>query len=457
MAGMTIARQPAAAPVPDQSVLDDVIQRARRLGASAADAILVRSTSLSVSVRLGKTEMIERSESADLGLRVFKGNKQAVIAGSDFRTDRLDDMVTRVLAMADATPDDPYAGIAAPEQVLREFPSLDLAEPTEPAAEALIKAATEAEAAALGVPGITNSEGGDASWGRSDVYLAASNGFAGGYSRTSCGVSTTALAGEGTAMERDYDYDSATYWADLRDAASIGRTAAERAVRALHPRRVSSQQVPIVFEAREARDMISHFLAAISGSSIARKSSFLKERMGQAVFAPGIIIEEDPTIARGPRSRPFDGEGLKPFKGRLIDQGVLTSWLLNLSSARQLGLAPSGHGSRGIGGPPGASTSNVWMHAGSAKVEDMIADIKQGLFLTGVLGHGTNMVTGDYSRGANGFWIENGKITHPVSELTVAGNLADMFKNMIPASDLDRRFGIDAPSLLINGMTVAGQ
>lgn len=448
--------RPATA-LPDANLLEDVIKRARRAGASAADAVLIRSTSLSVSLRLGKTELLERSESADLGLRVFKGQKQAVIAASDFRPQRLEDMVSRVLGMAEATPDDPFAGIAAPEQVSRAIPQLDLADSHEPAAEALIKAAGEAEAAALAVPGVTNSEGGDASWGRSEIFFAASNGFTGSYTRTSSSLSATALAGSGTAMEREYDYDSAVYWGDLRNAASIGKIAGERAVRALNPRRVASQQVPVIFEARQARDMVSHLLSAINGGAIARKASFLREKMGQSVFASNVSIHEDPFLPRGLRSRPFDGEGLAPQTRKLIDAGVLTSWLLDLRSSRQLGLAPTGHAVRGVGGPPGAGASNVWLEKGKASVAEMIADIKQGLFLTGILGHGTNMVTGDYSRGANGFWIENGKITHPVSELTVAGNLADMFKNLTPANDLDRRFGVDSPSVLITGMTVAGQ
>ncbi len=442
---------------PDAALTNDLLDRAKRAGATAADAILVRSTSLSVSVRTGKVEHIERSESSDLGLRVFKGHKQAIIATSDLRSNKLDELVRRVLDMADATPDDPYAGLAEPAQLCRNIPILDLAENQEPAPDLLIKAAGEAEAAALAVGGITNTEGGDASWGRSDITLAASNGFVGQYARTSCGISCTALAGTGTGMERDYDYDSATYWSDLRVATSIGREAAERTVRRLNPRRVASQQVPIIYEARQARDLVSHLVSAINGSSVARKSTFLKDKLGQAVCGSNIVIHEDPFVPRGPRSRPFDGEGLAPQPRKLIDNGILTSWILDLRSARQLGLTPTGHGARGVGGPPSPSASNVWLQAGTTSPEEMIADIKQGLYLTDCLGHGTNMVTGDYSRGASGFWIENGKLTYPVNELTIAGNLADIFKAMQPANNLTRRFGMDAPSVLVTGMTVAGQ
>lgn len=441
----------------DANLIDDLLTLAKRGGASTADTILVRSTSISVSVRSGKVEMIERSESTDLGLRVFKGQKQAIIATSDLRSHKLDELVSRVLDMADATPEDPYAGLAAPEQLCKNPISLDMAEASEPDPALLIKAAGEAEAAALAVSGITNTEGGDASWGRSDVLLATSNGFSGGYARTSCGISATALAGTGTGMERDYDYDSATHWADLRDGASIGKAAAERAVRRLNPQRVTSQQVPILFEARQARDLVSHLVSAINGSSVARKSTFLRDKLGQAVCGSHITIHEDPFTPRGPRSRPFDGEGLAVQARKLIDAGILTTWLLDLRSARQLGLAPTGHGARGVGGPPSPSASNVWLAPGTSTPEAIIADIKQGLFLTDCLGHGTNMVTGDYSRGASGYWIENGKLTYPVSELTIAGNLADMFKAMQPASDLIRRFGLDSPSVLVTGMTVAGQ
>lgn len=448
---------PKSSPVPDANLLEDILKRARKQGASAADAVLVHSTSLSVTLRNGKTEMIERSESAEVGLRVFKGQKQAMIATSDFALGKLDGMIERVLGIADSTPEDPYAGIAAPEQIIRSIKPLDLCDPVEPEPAMLIKAAGEVEAAALAVEGIRNTEGGDASWGRSDITLAVSNGFVGQYSRSSASISTTVLAGEGTNMERDYDYDHATYWSDLKSPYAIGKSAAERTLRRLNPRRQTSQQVPVIYEARQARDIVSHLVGAINGSSVARGSTFLKDKLGQAVCGAHINIFEDPFVPRGPRSRAFDGEGLETKAHRLIDHGVLTTWLLDLRSARKLGLTPTGHGARGVGSAPSPSASNVWLEAGTASVEEMIADIKQGLFLTDTLGHGTNMVTGDYSRGASGYWIENGKLAYPVSELTVAGNLADIFKNIIPANDLERRHGMDSPSLLINGLTIAGQ
>lgn len=442
---------------PDANLLEDVIKRARKQGASAADAVLVRSTSLSVTLRNGKTEVVERSENAELGLRVFKGRKQAMIATSDFALPKLDGMIERVLGIADATPEDPFAGIAEPGQITRSLQELDLCDPCEPDPAELVKAAGEIEAAAMAVPGIRNTEGGDASWGRSDITLAISNGFMGQYSRSSSSISTTVLAGEGTNMERDYDYDFATYWSDLKSPAAIGKNAAERTLRRLNPRRVGSQQVPVIYEARQARDIVSHFLGAINGASVARGSTFLKDKLGQAISGAHINIHEDPFVPRAARSRTFDGEGLQPKARKLIDNGVLTTWLLDLRSARKLGMEPTGHAARGVGSAPSPSSGNVWLEAGTASVEELIADIKQGLFLTDTLGHGTNMVSGDYSRGASGYWIENGKLAYPVSELTVAGNLADIFRNIIPASDLERRHGVDSPTLLINGMTVAGQ
>lgn len=451
---MTQTAKPIAAR--DTDILSDLITQARRKGASAADAVLFRSTSLSASLRLGKADMIERSESADIGLRVLIGQKQAVISTSDLRPQNFEALIDRALDMAQATPDDAYAGLATPEQVLRSYPDLQLADPEEPSAEKLVALAGEVEAAALAVSGVTNSDGGSASWGAGDFAMVASNGFVGSYSTSSCSVSVSVVAGTGTSMETDYDYDSARRLGDLRAAAEIGKSAGERAVRRLNPRRVKTTQVPIVFEDREATALLGAFLSGINGSAIARKSSFLKDSLGKAVFADDVQIIEDPTLVGGPRSRPFDGEGLAPQRRALIENGVLTGWLLDLRSARQLGLTSTGNASRGVSSPPGPGATNVWIEAGTQSVEDMIAEIKDGFYLTSFLGHGVNMVTGDFSRGAAGFWIENGKIAYPVSELTVAGNLADMFRALRPASDLKRRHGIDSPTLRIDGMTIAG-
>ncbi|PWC85363.1 modulator protein [Azospirillum sp. TSH100] len=438
------------------NLLDDLIAKARAAGADAADAVLFDSASVSLAHRLGKTEKLERSESGDLGLRVFVGKRQAIVSSTDRSGKALDELVERAIAMARVVPEDGFAGIADPEQLARSWPDLDICDDEEPSAETLIERARIAEEAALAVPGVTNSEGGDAGWSRSTIAIAASNGFAGTYGVSRQSLSASVLAGTGTGMERDYDYDSKVYGTDLRDAAEIGREAGERAVRRLNPRRVKSCKVPVVFDPRVSRGLLGHLTGAISGPSIARGTSFLKDKMGQQIFAPSITIIDDPHVKRGLRSRPFDAEGVEVSRRTLIEDGVLTTWLLDLRSARQLGLTTTGHAARGTSGPPGPAPANVYMAAGKRSRADILAEIKDGFYVTDLMGMGVNGVTGDYSRGAGGFWIENGQITYPVNEITIAGNLKDMFLNMEAADDLELRFGMDAPTVRIDGMTIAG-
>jgi PmbA protein len=308
----------------------------------------------------------------------------------------------------------------------------------------------------MAVPGVTNSEGGGASFGRSAVTLATSEGFFGSYAGTSHSVGVSVLSGEGTGMERDYESASARHSSDLDSSADIGKRAGERAVKRLNPRRVKSQSVPVVFDPRVSAGLLGHFAGAISGASIARGVSFLKEFMGKPVFAPGITIIDDPHRIRGQRSKPFDGEGVRNQKRAIIEDGVLTTWLLDCSSAKQLGLTSTGHAARGTGGPPSPSTTNFYMEAGKLSPDELMADIREGLYLTELMGMGVNGVTGDYSRGAAGFWIENGKIAYPVSEITIASNLKEMFRNLTPANDLVFRYGTNAPTLRVEGMTIAG-
>jgi len=438
------------------NLLDDLIAKARAAGADAADAVLFDSASVSLAHRLGKTEKLERSESGDLGLRVFVGERQAIVSSTDRSGKALDELVERAIAMARVVPEDGFAGIADPEQLARSWPDLDICDDEEPSAETLIERARIAEEAALAVQGVTNSEGGDAGWSRSTIAIAASNGFAGSYGVSRQSLSASVLAGTGTGMERDYDYDSKVYGADLRDPAEIGREAGERAVRRLNPRRVKSCKVPVFFDPRVSRGLLGHLTGAISGPSIARGTSFLKDRMGQQIFASSITIVDDPHVKRGLRSRPFDAEGVEVSRRTLIEDGVLTTWLLDLRSARQLGLTTTGHAARGTSGPPGPAPANVYMAAGKRSRADMLAEIKDGFYVTDLMGMGVNGVTGDYSRGAGGFWIENGQITYPVNEITIAGNLKDMFLNMEAADDLEVRFGMDAPTVRIDGMTIAG-
>ena len=439
------------------SLLDDCIRRARAAGADAADALAYDSQSLSVSRRLDKPERVERSESRDLGLRVFVGQRQAMVSTSERTPSALADLVERAVSMARAVPEDAFCGLADPSQLARSWPELELADPSEPSPESLMAMTQEAEASAMAVQGVTNSEGADAGWGRSDIALVASNGFAGCYSRSSWSVSVAVLAGEGTGMERDYDYSSTVFASDLRSAADIGRSAGERAVKRLNPRKGPTSTLPVVFDPRVSNGFIGALAGAISGPSIARGTSFLKDRLGTQLFAAGINIVDDPFIVRGLRSRPFDGEGVAPARRAIVEDGKLTTWFLDLRSARQLGLVTTGHAARGAGSAPSPSPSNLALMPGAKSPAELIAEIESGLYVTELMGMGTNGVTGDYSRGAAGFWIEKGQLAYPVSEMTVAGNMKDMFPRITPANDLVRRYGIDAPTIRIDGMTIAGR
>lgn len=434
-----------------------LVERARHAGAEAAEVLVAESASLSVSWRLGKLEDVERSEGRDIGLRVFIGKRQATVSSTDTSQAALQPMIERAIAMARAAPEDPWCGLADKALLARDWPDLDIEDKTPSlSAEELAALAAEAEEAALAVKGVTNSGGASAGTGRSTATLVTSAGFAGTYAGTSSSFSCSVLAGEGTAMERDYDYSSMRHKADLERPAEIGRRAGEKAVRRLHPRKVSSQAVPVVYDPRVSGGLIGHFAGAISGSAIARGTSFLKKAMGQRIFPESISIVDDPHMKRGLRSKPFDGEGVANRRMTLVENGVLTTWLLDTATARQLGLQSTGHAARGTGGPPSPSTTNLYMEAGCLTVKELIADIRSGLYITELIGMGVNGVTGDYSRGASGFWIENGEIAYPVSEITVAGNLKDMFLNMTPADDLEFRYGTNAPTIRVEGMTIAG-
>jgi PmbA protein len=437
-------------------ILEDLLKRAKAKGAQAADCLMVRDISLNVAQRLGKREKLERSEAQDLGLRVFIGKRQAIVSTSDLEPKTLDELAERAVAMARVVPEDEFCGLADPALLVKTAIALDLEDRREPSEAELTDMIARAEDAARAVPGVTNSEGAEAGWGRVEVALAASNGFRGSYVGTRWGVSVSVLAGEGTAMERDYDYASVVFGENLPAPEALGKSAGERAVRRLNPRKPATAKVPIVYDPRVANGLIGHFVGAINGASIARGTSFLKDRMGQQIFARGIRIIDDPHRPRGLRSKPFDGEGVANRKRALIEDGVLTSWLLDLRSARQLGLTTTGHAARGTSSPPSPSATNLYLEPGKVTPEDLMADIRQGFYVTELIGMGVNGVTGDYSRGAAGYWIENGKLTYPVSEVTVAGNLKDMFRNLTPANDLLFRYGTDSPTVRIEGMTLAG-
>ncbi len=439
------------------TLLTDLIAKARTKGADAADAVMMDSRSLGISQRLGDPEHVERSEDSDIGLRVFIGKRQAMASSSDTSPEALSELVDRAVAMARLVPEDEFCGMADPDQLATDLPPMDSDDPIEPSAEDLTARAAAAEEAALAVNGVTNSEGGSASWGRSVMSLAGSNGFAQTRSGSYHSISASVLAGEGTNMERDYDYHSTVYGSDLRDPADIGRRAGEKTVARLNPRKAETAQVPLVYDPRAARSLVGHLSSAINGSSVARGTSFLKDKMGAAVFASTITITDDPHRLRGLRSRPFDGEGLPTTKRNVVENGRLTTWILDLRSARQLGLDSTGNASRGVSSPPSPSASNLFLAPGTQTPEQLMADIQSGFYITELIGMGVNGITGDYSRGATGFWIENGQISYPVSEVTIAGNLTDMFAHMSAANDLELLYGTDAPTVRIDSMTVAGR
>jgi PmbA protein len=438
------------------SIAADIVGMAKKAGATSADAMAISSTSKDVTLRHGVIEELEQSESQDIGLRVFVGQSAAMIGGSVLTKEGLQRLVDRAIAMAKLAPPDPHAGIADQSQLATELPELDLVSKTEKSVEDLKALAKRAEDAGLAIKGVTKSNGGSASASRRFVGLAMSNGFARAWERTGFSISASVVAGKGTGMERDYDGHGAAHFEDVETPEKIGTTAGERAVARLNPRKIPSQRVPVLYDRRVASSLVGHLLGGINGASIARGTSFLKEDLGKALFSKGVTLIEDPHRMRGPSSRPCDGEGLPTVKRNIIDQGTLTTWILDLRAARQLGIAPTGHGARGLTSPPSASVSNVHMEAGARSPEEIMKNFGTGLLVTEFIGSTINMVTGDYSRGASGFWIEQGEVAYPVSGITVAGNLRDMFANLEPASDLIFRGGMNVPSCFLREMTIAG-
>jgi PmbA protein len=390
-----------------------------------------------------------------MGLRVLVGRRQAVVSTNDLAGD-LDELATRAVAMARVAPEDKFAGLADPALLMKTFPELDLLDPQLPSVSALEEKARAAEAAGLAVKGVSKSGGASASAGIGGMVLVTSTGFSGAYLGSRHGVSMQAIAGEGTGMEQDYDFSSALHAADLRDPAEIGRSAGERAVRRLNPKKVATKRVPVVFDPRAANSLVGHLSSAINGSAVARKTSFLKDRLGEQIFAPGIRIIDDPLRRRGLRSHPFDAEGVAGERRALIDDGRLTTWILDCATARELGLTTTGHAQRGVSSTPSPGASNLHLEPGRVSPAELIAGIAEGLYVTDLIGMGANMVTGDYSRGVSGFWIERGELTYPVSEITIAGHLNDIFRTLAPADDLVFRYGVNAPTVRVEGLTVAG-
>ena len=443
---------------PDQArkIAERLVERGIAAGATAADALYVGDRSSGVQVRLGELEDVSRSEGEQIGLRLFAGNRSATVATSDLADEALGVLVERCLAMAKEAPEDPFAGLAPPELLHRgDPPPLDGDDGREPEPAELRARALEAEQAALAVPGITNSSGAGASASASSIALATSGGFSGAYRSSGHGSSASVVAGEGATMQRDHDWHSVRHLEDLESAAEIGRRAGERAVARLNPTRPKAGKYPVIFDPRVSSGLLGHLAGAINGASVARKTSFLRDKLGEAVFGRGVSIVDDPLRLRGLRSRPFDGEGVRVAKTKLVSDGVLDTWIADSAAARQLGIEPTGHAARGVGGAPGASPSNLSMEPGDRTREALLASVPVAVLVIELIGQGVNGVTGDYSRGAVGFMVRGGEIAEPVAEITIAGSLIDMFATLEPASDLQFRHGVDAPTILVPEMTVA--
>jgi PmbA protein len=444
---------------PLSELTKSLLQAAKTAGADAADALAVAATSLSIDVRGGALEQAERSEGTDIGLRVFVGQRVAHVSASDTSTRTIDEMAARAVAMAREAPEDPFAGLADPDQLASDWDieALELQDPSpEPAPEALQQEAAEAEAAALSVKGISQVQSSGAGYGAQQIWLSASNGFEGGYGRTNKGLSCVAIAGSGTGMERDYDGDSRTFQADLRSATDIGTSAAERTLARMDARKPPTGAYPVLFDERVSATLIGHLLSAINGAAVARGASWLRDDMGQQVLPTHLSVIEDPHRPRISGSRPFDAEGLATAPRTLVQDGILQGWTLDLTNGRKLDMASSANASRGTSSGPSPSNWNIALTQGSASRDELIREMDTGLLVTSMIGSTINPNTGDYSRGAAGLWVENGEVTHAINECTIAGNLRDMLREVVPANDARTHLSRVVPSLLVSGMTLAG-
>ncbi|MBI0169912.1 MULTISPECIES: TldD/PmbA family protein [Bartonella] len=431
-----------------------LVEAARKAGADSSDAVIVRSRSVSVSVRLGKVEATEASENDDFSLRVFVGKRVASIS-ANLSADPIS-LAERAVAMAKVSPENPFEGLADRTRLVKAPKDLDLFDPFVPDSKYLTEKALETENSALSVKGVTNSDGASAGYGSGGLVLVTSDGFCGSYQSSRFSFSCSALAGEGTAMERDYDYTTALHHEDLDKTTTIGKNAGERAVRRLNAQKAKTGTVNVIFEPRMARTIASHIASMVNGAAVARKTSLLQNRMGEQIMKPTITVTDQPLKKRGNSSRPFDGEGVEGVPLNVIENGVLRHWFLSSSVARELHLETNGHGVRSASSVQPAST-NFSIEPGEKSPDEMMKAIKNGFYVTELFGHGVDLVTGQYSRGASGFWIENGELAYPVSEVTLGSNLIDMLSHLTPASDIDRRYGTAAPTLLIEGMTLAGK
>ena len=434
---------------------DYVVEKSRQAGASAADVVIAQARALDVTYRQGRLEDTTHAQTTDLGLRVFINNRSSLVSSTDMSATALQELVARAMDMAQLAPPDPYCGLADKQHLAKTWPNLDLDDATTLDVPRLSDRAREMESCAYDVKGVTNSEGASAGWSHSCFTLATSEGFVGSQSFSSHGLSCSVIAGKGSAMETDYDGHHTRHFSDLRAPSKIGTRAGERAVAKLNPSKARTLKAPVIFDARVSRSLLGHFAQAVSGTQVARGTTFLKDSMKKKIFPSTVVIMDDPHRLRGLSSRPFDDEGVKTQPIKLVDDGVLATWLLDSTSARQLSLTTTGHAARSVGGVPYPSASNLFMQAGTLSKQALMEDIQEGFYVTGLIGMGVNGVTGDYSRGAYGFWIEKGQCTYPVNEITIAGNLKDMFQHLTPADDLAFHYGVNAPCLRVEGMTIA--
>jgi len=437
-----------------------LILAAKGAGADAADALVVQGQSVSIGVRAGELEQAERAEGIDLGLRVLIGQRQAIVSFSDANPDLFDGMAERAVAMAREAPVDPYIGLADPDQLAknRDAAALEMFDPAAaPSPAELQDDALRCEAAALAVNGISQVSASGAGYGAQTLHLEMSNGFSGGYQRSSRSTSCVAITGSGTDMERDYAGESRIFQADLPSPEEIGQLAGERTIARAGARKPKTGAYPVVFDERVSGALIGHLLTAVNGASVARGSSWLRDKLGQQVLPCGMSIVEDPHRARIAGSKPFDGEGLATARRMIVEDGVLQGWTLDLASARKLGMTSTANASRGTGSAPAPSIGNIELSAGGKTRDELLVEMGTGLLITSMIGSSINPTTGDYSRGASGFWVEGGEIKFPVNECTVAGNLHEMLAGIVVANDGQPHLSRVVPSILVQGLILAGE
>ena len=437
-----------------RSLAEEIIELTLSKGADSSDIVVAKNLSKNIGCRLGKIEEIEQSETRVLGLRTFIGNRNAIISTNDFSQNSINESIDRVISMTKLAPEDPLSKLAS--KTIETIPNLDLFDTYDLNSDELKDLALETENSALKVKGVTNSNGASSSQSKTSFHLSTSNGFSGGYKKSNFSISCSAIAGNELSMQTDYDYDSKVFFKDLKDTSLVGKQAAENTVSKCNPKKIKTCKSDVVFDPRVSRTLLSHISSLVNGVSIARGSSFLSEKMNSKIFNKEINIIDNPNIVKGLGSKPFDDEGCEMKRFNIIENGILKSWILDTTTSQQLGIKSNNRASRGMSSSPSPSPTNMFIDNGSISKNEIISNIKDDFYVTDLIGQGVNLITGDYSRGAGGFKIENGKISFPVNEVTIAGNLKDMFNRMIVANDLEFKYSLNSPTILIEGMTIAG-